>query len=183
MKRRALQVRDLPPSVAAAVRTQLAGELEEAPSIPLGTGIYASGRVVLVEAFAPCHPRPCARPRWDSTRGRTHTDARSERAAREQSALLRPLGPRGTLDGPLLVRLAYYLPVPKRPTGDRQRAGAPHTSRPDVDNLAKLTLDVLSKLGWWHDDAQVWSVTATKQYGERPGVLVRVERDEPREGP
>jgi len=134
--------------------------------IPLG--------VPFVDAFAPCVPRPCARPRFDSVRRIAYTSKASERAAREQATLLGPFTPREPLIGALAVRLHYVMPM----RGDVGIHGLPHRHKPDADNLAKLTLDVLSRLGWWSDDCQVSSLTVRKRYGSVPGVHVRVDRDE-----
>ena len=41
-----------------------------------------------------------------------------------------------------------------------------HTKKPDVDNFAKLILDVLSKIEYWEDDSQVVSLRVTKQYAD-----------------
>ena len=123
-------------------------------------------------AFAGCDPVPLSRPRFDSRSRRTYTNARSEKGARAQAALLAPHTPREPLAGPLAVGLSYVLPLPKR-----GRAPGPHHVTPDVDNLSKLTLDVLSRLRWWNDDAQVAELHATKRWGangENPGVVVEV---------
>lgn len=126
----------------------------------------------LVDAWAPCTPVPCSRPRFDSVRRRTYTDTRSEQAARTQASLLASQGPRGTLTGPVFVTLHYTMP-----TKQKGRHGRPHTIRPDVDNLAKLTMDAISRLGWWVDDCQVCSLVAVKKWGESGGVRVIVRDD------
>lgn len=131
----------------------------------------------LAQGFASCVPRPQGRPRWDSARRRTFTDAPTERAVAELAALLLACTPRAPLSGPLLVTLTFCMPIPKKPLPEQFEA-APHVFRPDVDNLSKLVLDVLSRLGWWADDAQVSTLTARKVYSARPGVHVRVDQDE-----
>ena len=131
-------------------------------------------------AHAACTPRPCARPRFDSARRAAYTSKASKRAATEQATLLSPQGPSVALAGPLAVSLLYVLPLPLSWTYETRQDmdGAPHAGRPDVDNLAKLTMDVISRLGWWGDDSQVTSLTARKRYGWTPGVHVRIDRDE-----
>lgn len=44
---------------------------------------------------------------------------------------------------------------------------------PDLDKLVRAILDALTGIVY-RDDAQVWSVVATKQYGESPGVDISV---------
>lgn len=58
----------------------------------------------------------------------------------------------------------------------------PAPSKPDLDNLAKAVLDVLTQLGVWRDDAQVVSGSWEKLYhavGGRSGCHVVVEEVEP----
>jgi len=73
----------------------------------------------------------------------------------------------GTIDGPVAVRLEFYLPEPKRP-----RHRLPIT-RPDADKLTRACLDALTNAGIWGDDAQVVHIDATKQYGQA-GVYITV---------
>ena len=56
----------------------------------------------------------------------------------------------------------------------------PHTSKPDLDNLAKLVLDRITRNGrFWGDDAQVDMLAIGKEWakaGEAGGVLVTIRR-------
>lgn len=77
------------------------------------------------------------------------------------------------LGGAMEVILEFYLPRPKSHyrTGKFSsllNKGAPkyHTSKPDVDNLAKLVLDELGKMRYWKDDAQVVELTVSKHYND-----------------
>lgn len=75
------------------------------------------------------------------------------------------------LDGALEVGINFYYPT-KRPHKD----GEPKTTRPDVDNMAKALVDVLTDLGFWHDDGQIAALHITKSYCNPSGVRVRIER-------
>ncbi len=46
--------------------------------------------------------------------------------------------------------------------------------KPDIDNVTKIILDGLNGIAW-HDDSQVVSVLAEKEYGDEPCVIVTVE--------
>ena len=79
------------------------------------------------------------------------------------------------------VVLTFVMPRPKYHyrTGqhsDDLKPNAPthHTVPPDVDKLARAVLDALTDAGAWRDDAQVASLEAYKEYGSKPGVLIRV---------
>lgn len=49
------------------------------------------------------------------------------------------------------------------------------TSKPDTDNLQKLLKDVMTKLGYWKDDAQVCSEHIEKFWAKTPGIFVYIE--------
>lgn len=67
--------------------------------------------------------------------------------------------------GPLRVSLLWTWP------GDDV---APKTTRPDLDNLAKLALDAMTAAGYWRDDSQVTELLAAKFTGPIPGLAVTV---------
>ncbi|MCW8137279.1 MAG: RusA family crossover junction endodeoxyribonuclease [Planctomycetota bacterium] len=129
-----------------------------------------------IVAWIECNPVGKGRPRFG--RGRTYTPKATEQAERLQATLLLPYVPREPLEGPLSVRLAYTFAPPADPAARAEAlAGRRWPARRgtfDVDNLAKLTMDVMTRQRWWIDDHQVVELRATKAYGERPGVRVEV---------
>ena len=82
------------------------------------------------------------------------------------------------------VILQFYFQRPKshlRTSGTvKDSAPGPHTSKPDLDNLAKLVLDRITRNGrFWGDDAQVDMLAIGKEWaktGEAGGVLVTIRR-------
>jgi Holliday junction resolvase RusA-like endonuclease len=55
-------------------------------------------------------------------------------------------------------------------------------SKPDLDNLAKAVMDVLTQVGYWRDDAQIVELSLMKMYAteyaecqEYPGAYIEVE--------
>lgn len=82
------------------------------------------------------------------------------------------------------VILQFYFQRPKshlRTNGMvKDTAPGPHTSKPDLDNLAKLVLDRITRNGrFWSDDAQVDMLAIGKEWakaGEAGGVLVTIRR-------
>lgn len=91
-----------------------------------------------------------------------------------------------TLEGPVEVGLWFYLARPKGHFGTGRNAGVVKESapdspavRPDIDKLARSTLDGLKDGGVYQDDAQIVSLTVVKRYAfgsEGPGVVVAVGR-------
>lgn len=90
------------------------------------------------------------------------------------ATMARHAGP--PLDGPICVSLVFQLAPPKKP-----RWPLPAV-KPDLDKLVRAVLDSLSttKLlrGVITDDARVVSITATKTYHGKPGVMVTITQEE-----
>lgn len=90
--------------------------------------------------------------------------------------------PEEPLSGPLSVSICFDMPRPKSHYGTGRNAGkikvsAPenwHTQRPDVDNLAKAVLDVMTEAGIWYDDDQISELSLTKEWEREGGVSVLV---------
>jgi len=57
----------------------------------------------------------------------------------------------------------------------------PKATRPDDDNLVKMFKDVMTKLGYWKDDAHVSKSVLTRGHGDRPGIHLIVEPYKPEE--
>lgn len=50
------------------------------------------------------------------------------------------------------------------------------TTRPDVDNLAKMLLDTMTRLGFWKDDAIVVQLSMTKIWNKDPGIKITINQ-------
>lgn len=48
-----------------------------------------------------------------------------------------------------------------------------HTQRPDYDNLSKIVTDALNGVSM-HDDAQIFKAEISKEYSERPMLVVTI---------
>ncbi len=90
--------------------------------------------------------------------------------------------PRVPLDCPLIVDLCFLMPRPAKYMRKKDPIGTfPHTAKPDLDNLDKAVLDVLTDCGMWVDDCQAycgrrekWYVAKPGYASDRPGVLVTI---------
>lgn len=82
--------------------------------------------------------------------------------------------PSEAMQGPLLLGVRVYLPIPEsKPKLWKTEAVAGRirpTSTPDLDNLLKHVTDCLSKLQFWRDDRQVvgYLPHTGKYYSDRP---------------
>lgn len=86
--------------------------------------------------------------------------------------------PKHPFDDALSVRILFYMPRPKRLLRACDPSGLmPFTSKPDLDNLAKSTIDSMTDAGWWSDDSQIVDLHCLKLYclkdGE-PGATIEV---------
>lgn len=84
---------------------------------------------------------------------------------------------KGILSGPLSVSIWFTMPIPKSwsKKAKANAVGEYHDKKPDADNLVKGVFDSLNKIVW-QDDNQVAKVTATKIYGEKPGIEVEISK-------
>lgn len=75
------------------------------------------------------------------------------------------------IDGAFAVKLSFFLPRPRSHFRSgkfshllKESAPEYHTKAPDCDNLAKLVLDVMTKIAYFKDDSQVALLYVTKAY-------------------
>ena len=87
--------------------------------------------------------------------------------------------PASPIQGPVDVQLEFWMPRPKRLMRIKDTELAIfHEAKPDLDNLIKAVLDVLTSDGLWLDDSQVSRLQAVKMYhakGGSPGAQIRIE--------
>tara|TARA_R110002020_G_scaffold256171_1_gene469807 strand:- start:29 stop:475 length:447 start_codon:yes stop_codon:yes gene_type:complete len=102
---------------------------------------------------------------------RFYTKPHVAQAKADLTKLLWNHGPGEPLDGALCLRLTYRFPMRKSETKARRALGfLHHDKRPDLDNLAKLTIDVMAGLKWFNDDAQISRLELSKCWSITPGI-------------
>lgn len=79
------------------------------------------------------------------------------------------------ITGPIKVNLTFYMPMPESWSGVKKRRmeGAPHTTKPDRDNLEKGVCDALNKIVW-KDDGQVCDGRTRKFYSNEPRIEIEI---------
>lgn len=81
--------------------------------------------------------------------------------------------PKTPWDGPIHLKVDYYLERPQRLNGKKQSPECVyHDKRPDLDNLQKGTQDAFRD--FWIDDSQICSLSLRKYYcakGEEPRIV------------
>lgn len=73
--------------------------------------------------------------------------------------------PSAPLKGPLLLQVMWDFPKGRHECGWK-------TTRPDTDNLNKMLKDVMTKCGYWTDDAQVCAEQIYKTWADTPGIAI-----------
>lgn len=72
--------------------------------------------------------------------------------------------------GPIRVITKWLFPLK-----GKHRDGEWYTNKPDVDNVCKALYDVMTKLGYWKDDAHIASQVNEKIWSKIPGIYIRIE--------
>lgn len=98
-----------------------------------------------------------------------YPSAEWEKARDALWARLEPNRPDKPLEGPVMLSVTWCFP------NDGHADGEPHTAKPDTDNLDKGLKDIMTKLGWWNDDCQVFSEQIVKVWSRIPGVRIDIE--------
>ena len=90
--------------------------------------------------------------------------------------IVRPYRPERPLDGPLYIRIClawpYTAATPKRIQA--RRAVVFHDRRPDLDNLLKSLLDVLTRASVIAEDARISILLAAKVRAPKGGVSIDI---------
>ena len=71
---------------------------------------------------------------------------------------------------PISVRITFTFKAPRK-----KDIGEPKHTRPDLDNLCKQIMDAANGV-LWEDDSQVFSLFASKRWGEEPGTDLSLEK-------
>ena len=107
-----------------------------------------------------------------------------EQEQREQSlaALLAEHRPPTPLEGPILLYVNCHFAIPSSKSKawrqEALRGIVRPTTKPDADNLAKHLKDVMTQVGFWHDDKQVVELVVRKWYSLQARWDVEVKRAE-----
>ncbi len=109
-------------------------------------------------------------------RVRFFTKAKVRRTEIFLAQLLAPHAPAEPFDEPVAVRIDWTFPYRTSERKSVVKAGlvVPHDRRPDLDNLGKALLDVMTALGFWTDDGRIALLATSKAWGRRPGIAVSV---------
>ena len=95
------------------------------------------------------------------------------------AAMLAPHAPADPLRGPVYFQARRCFPYrksePKRVTNSGREIA--HTVRPDLDNLEKALLDVLTRLRFYEDDSQIFTKSTAKVWGPSPYLAIALKTE------
>lgn len=125
------------------------------------------------------------RPRFNRETGRAYTPAKTvSYEAMLRYAALEAMGGSPPLEGPLALSMQVVVPIPaswpKKKQADARSGALRPLGKPDVDNFHKV-IDAANMVVWI-DDAQIVDSHITKEYGDRPGMWIRVSPLQPATG-
>lgn len=91
-----------------------------------------------------------------------------------------PFAPVEPYEGKLCVRMMWVF---DKKSLSKAENGTFNDKRPDLDNLAKGTLDIFQKAGFFKDDAQIVKLDLSKVWSrDYPGLFVQIwEMEEPKD--
>jgi crossover junction endodeoxyribonuclease RusA len=78
----------------------------------------------------------------------------------------------GQIEGVIALKIAFVLPRPKA-----HKKETYVTTKPDIDNLLKSTMDALTDCAVWRDDSQLAEVHMSKVYQSElvgPGAVIEI---------
>jgi len=139
----------------------------------------------VIQFFAPGEPKGQPRPRAVSINGsiRMYTPSivKAWRTSIKIAAINAGVRPAEPIAGPISVNLGFVFERPKShfrsgKYSHELKPGAieDHIKKPDVDNLSKAVLDVLTELKFWLDDSQVTSLLTAKNFGDHQGCQISI---------
>ena len=128
----------------------------------------------MIRITIPGNPVPLQRPRHTRT-GITY-NPQSEEMART-ALYIKSLAPDETFMGPVGVNMTFFMYIPRSLSKKKQKEldGTFCTAKFDIDNLAKKSLDELTRSGSiFKDDSQVCSLKAIKKYDFNPRTEIEI---------
>ena len=94
--------------------------------------------------------------------------------ASELAVGMAPFKPQKPLEGPLWVSITWVFGHTKAEPKSKRESYKWKTTRPDLDNMEKTVLDVLTQQGFMLDDSQVVFKTTKKMHGPKPCLLIGI---------
>ena len=131
---------------------------------------------VLYQLFVKGIPKPQPRPRL-ANNGKVFNPHSADIWKNEIKAAFLACR-RETITTPVLLKVVFYLPLPKNKQSLSVRnESIEHSIKPDLDNLLKALMDAMTNVCIWEDDALVYKIESEKWYAStsRTGARIIIE--------
>ena len=116
------------------------------------------------------NPQPAIRPRF----GNGHCyDSQKLLKTMISLQIAKQHADRKQYTGPLAVYIQFHIALPQGKK-NRVRLNCPHIFKPDIDNLAKLLLDCLTRSRIIRDDCIICELHATKDYHPKGATVFEI---------
>lgn len=104
----------------------------------------------------------------------TYKPANVRAAERLLETLLLPHRLEKPIQGPISAQIDWVFPWRASETKKirSEFARYPKDTQPDADNSNKLLLDIMERLGFYSNDAQIYDLRPRKWWGDKPGISV-----------
>lgn len=98
-------------------------------------------------------------------------------AERSLGALLYEHAPQEPFQGAVKLTIDWYFPYRKSERKSIVKSSRifGHTVRPDLDNLEKSFIDVMTRLQFWNDDSQICVKHTRKYWAPKGKIHVKIE--------
>lgn len=119
-------------------------------------------------------PRPQLQTRF-TKRGRPYDPSKFNKRAIQWQ--ISPHAPRKPIQGPVSVKITFYMPIPKS-TSKTMRTQMLNGKvlpykRPDIDNLAYIVTNAMKEIVY-QDDSQIVDLILKKRYSDTPKTVVEI---------
>ena len=105
------------------------------------------------------------------------SNSNATKAKNELIALIAPYTPEKPLEGPLELSVEWNYPWRASEPKKNKTEGFKYCdTKPDCDNLTKQLADILTRLGFWLDDAQVAKLSFIKTWSDNFGIKIKIKK-------
>lgn len=106
-----------------------------------------------------------------------YTSGKWRKAEQRLTFLIKPHAPKEPLEGPLFLVVKWVYPY-RKADKKYQKAGVRIScdTQPDTDNIIKGLKDIMEKLGFYNNDAQIARDDFHKMWGPEPGIFVSLTK-------
>jgi len=101
--------------------------------------------------------------------------SKAQQTQSELMWLLSQYVPKEPFEQPIHLSVLWAYPWRKgEPQKNRASGWKPCDTRPDCDNLCKMLLDCMTRLGYWTDDSIIFDLHFKKIYSDEPGIGIDI---------